>query len=103
MSKQGLWRPLETMELKFGSCWVPSIYLGIYLGIWIFSRFFFVRKMEPLLKHGPKSKELLVLEGGYPGALSDLSPPPWANPRYVPELQIDERIPNLVSEFTSDI
>ena len=39
----------------------------------------------PPKKWWPKSEDIWVLEGGYPGATSDLRPPPlWENPRYVP-------------------
>ena len=88
MSKKGLWRPLETMGLKFGSHWVPFSYLGRAPGQVFFENFsiFCSQNGAPLKKQWPKSEEFLVLEGGYPGAPSDLRPPPpWANPRYVPE------------------
>ena len=69
MSKKGLWRPLETMGLKFGSHWVPCSYLGEAL-----DQTFFLEKIDFLfVKWGPYQKIVSQIQRlfGFGGGL------PW--------------------------
>ena len=70
MSKRALWRPLETMGLKFGShSWVPCSYLGGASDqtFFRFFQFFFVRKnMGPLPKIVAQIRRVFGFGGGLP-------------------------------------
>ena len=91
MSEKGLWRPLETMGLKFG--WGSNLEVtGFFVAIWVgpkiklFSKnnLFFV-KWGPSKNSGPNPKSFCFWSGFTLGPpQTSASPPPWANPRYVP-------------------
>ena len=71
-----LWRPLDTMGLKFGSHCIPCSYLGgapdqTFLYVFLF----LVCKIGHLLKNSCPNPEFLILEGSYPGTTTDLRRP----------------------------